>query len=98
MNGDDKHVLDEAALDAAFAAGALEVCPLHPDVTLCVLGTDEHEAYRIAFGRLKAGEIPVYNRPDRREYLREAVHTALTQGGATDCWRCTSLGITNYRE
>jgi hypothetical protein len=91
MNGDDKQVLDEAAMDAAFAAGALRVCPLHFDVILFNLGSDDREAYRIAFGRLKAGELDVYDRPDRREYLREAVHTAITDGGALTFWRCAGL-------
>ena len=84
MNGDDAYELREEAINAAFSAGALTICAIHPDVILTPLDPDaEREAYRIAMGRLKAGEIR-FSRTDLQAAVRDAVKT----GGALTCWRC----------
>jgi hypothetical protein len=87
MNGDEAAELEEEAINAALSAGALRVCPIHPDVMLRELDPEaDRDAYRIAMGRLKANEIRSFTRED----LQAAVHRALAQGGALSCWKCDS--------
>ena len=58
MDGDYAAELDEFVRDAAFAARALRVCPHHPQVTLRETDPEtERETYRIAYGRLKRGNM-----------------------------------------
>jgi len=86
--GWNDHLPDEGEFAAiAIQAGALRVCPIHPDVTIDQRDPEAtNRAYAIPTNKWTAGELFV-----DREDIAAGIKLVIDHAAANECPRCADL-------